>query len=347
MLIRADAGPRMGSGHLLRSLALACAWQSHGRVASFLSNCETDSERQRVRASGIWFRALKVAHPDASDLSTTLSQLQRLDSPWIVLDGYHFDPSYQNAIRAAGYKLMVIDDVGHWPQYHGHIVLNQNLGARKVPYNVDPDTRMLLGTSFVLLRPEFVAWQGWRRQIRHVALRVLVTMGGGDADNATLKVVAAVQQKRFTNVESVIVVGPHNPHLESLQQAVEGSRNNLKLMVSVADMPRLMAWADVAISNAGSTCWELAFMGLPGLLLVMAENQSANAAELDTAGAAVSLGWSTEVDEDIIGRALSDMLTDHERRAAISQRGRQLVDGRGCERVVSALTRVAREPVVQ
>ena len=129
--------------------------------------------------------------------------------------------------------------------------------------NREAHTRLLLGTRYVLLRREFWPWRGWRREIPAVARKVLVTLGGGDPDNVTLKVIRALAQVEIEGLEAVVVVGPANPHLEELQAAVKDTPHPIRLESNVTNMPELMAWADVAITAGGSTCWETAFMGLP------------------------------------------------------------------------------------
>src|SRR5262245_3347577 len=136
LLIRADASVQTGAGHVMRCLALAQAWHAQGGVATFLS-CDTNKTlQQRILAAGPGYIRLEKPHPDRRDLDTTLAALTGLTTqmavqgtPWLVLDGYHFDTAYHQAIRAAGYRLLVIDDMGHLPEYAADVLLNQNLHA--------------------------------------------------------------------------------------------------------------------------------------------------------------------------------------------------------------------------
>src|SRR5262249_17829448 len=112
---------------------------------------------------------------------------------------------------------------------------------------------------------------------------------------------------------------------------------NSELLYAVDDMPALMAWADVAIAAGGSSGWELAFMGLPAVLVTVAENQRLIAESLQRAGTAVHLGWHTEVTPARIAEAVRELLSDRAQRQCMSQAGRLLVDGKGAARVVAAL----------
>src|SRR5205807_9904518 len=95
-------------------------------------------------------------------------------------------------------------------------------------------------------------------------------------------------------LEVQVVLGFSNPHRESLEAAAAVSRHAVQLLDKVSDMPERMAWADGAISAAGSTCWELAFMGVPMLIIVTADNQRGSANALERREAAVNLGWHAD-----------------------------------------------------
>jgi UDP-2,4-diacetamido-2,4,6-trideoxy-beta-L-altropyranose hydrolase len=341
LVIRADAGAAIGTGHVMRCLALAQTWQARGGSATLLSHCESDALRRRVEAAQISFIPLEQPYPNPSDLETTLSLLDHdascaQNGRWLALDGYHFDLAYQQAVQAAGHRLLVIDDTAHLPRYVADVLVNQNIHAERLDYRCDPGTTMLLGTRYAMLRPEFLAWRDWKREVPRVGRRVLVTMGGSDPENATLKVIRALQRVDVDGLEAVVVVGAGNSHTEELKR---GSPPFIRLVSNSRNMPELMAWADVAVSGAGSTCWELAFMGLPNLLIVLAENQTGIARGLAECLISIHLGCFSEVDEQSLAWAVSDLVRDQARRVDMSRRARELVDGLGCQRVVEELQR--------
>ena len=341
LVIRADVSTQIGTGHLMRCLALAQAWQAQGGQAAFIMACESDSLRQRLAGEGFQVITLEGAHLDPADWKVTSQALRAHPGAWVVLDGYHFDPAYQRQVKEAGHRLLVIDDMAHLEHYYADIVLNQNIHAEQLRYSCEPYTRLLLGTRYVLLRSEFLAWRGWQRKIPQVARKVLVTLGGSDPDNQTLKVIRALQQVDVDGLEAVVVVGANNPYLGKLQAAVGPSGGAIHLAVDVADISSLMAWADIAVSAAGSTCWELAFMSLPSLLLVLADNQRPVAGGLDAAEAAVSLGWHEDVAADAIVAGVMQLAGSPDKRARLATRSRELVDGAGATRVARVMQEAA------
>jgi len=227
--------------------------------------------------------------------------------------------------------------MAHLKHYYADIVLNQNLHAEDLHYSCEPYTKPLLGTKYVLLRREFLARRDWKREIPKMARRVLVTLGGSDPGNYTLKVIQALQKVDISGLEATVVIGASNPHADVLKKAMEQSRIPIRLIHNAKNMPELMAWADVAISGSGSTCWELAFMGVPIISLVLTENQRGVAKALSEAGVALNMGWFEQVTDSQVAKVLIDVLNSYDRRRKMNLAARALVDGEGAARVVMHL----------
>jgi len=267
---------------------------------------------------------------------------------WVVLDGYHFRYGYQRHLKSSGLRTLLIDDYGHAEHYAADLVLNQNICAASSLYHRrESYTRLLLGTQYALLRREFLPWRGWRRDLPTVARKVLVTLGGADQDNVTLRSIRGLKRVEGVELKVKVVIGPANPHGQILRQAAAGSNIDLKLLNNVTDMPRLMGWADVALTGGGTTCWELAFMGLPSVVVILAENQAGIAAALDHAGIALSMGWHHGTSEAGLAKAVVDLLSSRDRRERMSRTGQELVDGGGAGRVVEVLQANFMAPYVR
>jgi UDP-2,4-diacetamido-2,4,6-trideoxy-beta-L-altropyranose hydrolase len=233
--------------------------------------------------------------------------------------------------------VLFFDDFGHAKHYCSDFVLNQNLGADENLYRSrEPQTRLLLGTRFVQLRNEFSKWRDWRRTIPPRAKKILATLGGSDSENVTLKAVRAIRQIPGLKCETTIVIGGGNPHGEELKSAAQNSPA-IRIVQNAGNMPELMAEADLAIAAGGTTAWELAFMGLPALTIVLADNQRSNAEQLQLSGVARNLGWHENLTPEKIAEEIARLAGDFSARAEMSKRGRELVDGLGSNRVMSCL----------
>ncbi len=322
------------------ALPLGQFWQDQGGEVTFISYCESEALKKRLTDENFDFITIDKQNPDPFDLEFTINTLNELSTQhtalgvWLVVDGYHFNAAYQKSVKNAGHKLLCIDDYGHSDHYFADLVLNQNISAAESLYSHrEPHTRLLLGTRFALLRREFKQWQNWQREIPTIARKVLITMGGGDPDNVTLKVIRALKQVNMPELEGKIVVGPSNSHLQILTQEISDNKN-LEIIQNTSKMPELMAWADIAISAGGSTCWEMAFMGLSSMILVLAENQYEITNGLYRFGCATNLKWHNQVTDSQLTAEIFKLLNSKQLRQNMSQGCLKLVDGKGAIRII-------------
>lgn len=321
----------------MRCFALAQGWQAKGGQVVIATSCNDDNLKRLLEAANMPIAAIEHSHPNPMDWARTCEILNSHSGAWVVLDGYHFDSGYQGRIKSCGHRLMAIDDTAHLDKYFADIVLNQNINADRLNYTVEPHARLLLGLRYVLLRPEFIEHSDAVPKISKVARNLLVTLGGGDFDNQTLKVIKAIEEIKIDDLEAVIVVGPANPHLKKLQAVIKDSRVPIHLKVNTTRMAELMTWADMAVTGGGSTCWELACMGLPALVIILAKNQQAVAKGLEERGAVINLGWHHNLSPVRIAQALENSLLNAAKRKKMSEISRELVDGKGTERVLCKL----------
>jgi UDP-2,4-diacetamido-2,4,6-trideoxy-beta-L-altropyranose hydrolase len=336
LLFRTDASVAIGTGHVMRCVALAQAWRDAGGHAIFAMAEATRAVEERLRSEGFEVARPGVRVASVADAEETARLAHKHNVSWVVVDGYEFGAEYQATLKSRGLKVLFIDDNGHAGRYSADLVLNQNAHASEAFYPTrDASTRLLLGPRFAMLRREFTSWRGWNRKIPAVARRVLVTMGGSDPDNVTERVVGAILAEPSLN--ATVVVGGSNPHLPQLRELVAGAQQNVHLVENVLNMPELMTKSDVAISGAGTTSLEMCFLGLPVLLIVLADNQRPAAEELNRRGAAINLGDGAEIRPSTLSPCLARLVSSQDTRKAMSQRGRELVDGHGAERVVRAL----------
>lgn len=344
LLIRADASPEVGNGHVMRCRALAHAWQNPALMGGAVTMAMAAGARtvgSALVADGVKVERILGVPGSAQDAQQTAALAHQLGARWVVADGYNFGAEYQTLLKDAGLLVLVLDDYGHARRYPADIVLNQNLGASAELYPARAaSTRVLLGARYVLLREEFLGHADAQRELPEQGRRVLVTMGGGDPDNATMSVLQGLQRADLPGLEVTVVAGSNYPHLDRLRQAVDQAES-VTLLQGADDMPGLMAWADLGISAAGITCWEMAFMGLPNLLMVTADNQRLSADSLHRSQTAVSLGQLADVTPAQIGAEAGRLLGSADERRRLSAAGRQLIDGRGARRVLRVMQHVA------
>jgi UDP-2,4-diacetamido-2,4,6-trideoxy-beta-L-altropyranose hydrolase len=343
LMLRTDGGPAVGGGHVMRCLALAQAWSDAGGRVGICAAALAPSLRRRLDQESLDVTEIGAAAGSAADADATLAAAARLDAPVVVVDGYHLRVDYRRRLRQAGLKLAALDDNGEIGTYIEDLVINQN-------YHAAPDfyrrragyTRLLLGTQYALLRREFTRWRGAPRTVPAQVQGVLVTLGAADPDNVTARVIAAVAPALRPAAQLVVVIGGSSPHAEAIgARAREIPR--CRLVRDPGDgMPALMAAADLAVCAGGSTMWELAFMGVPFIPVVIAENQRQAVQAMTGDGYLAVEAAAVERD---LPTAAATLAVDARGRETLGRTGRRLVDGEGAARVCAALRALSGHPV--
>ena len=300
LAIRADGGPGIGAGHLARCLAIGQAWSDAGGAVVLASD--------RVPA---WWLA---RYRDEGMTVVDVNGFDRASADWIVIDGYRLGIEEQRRAQAASARVMVVDDHATVGRYDADVILDPNLGASAEAYNLAArDPELLMGNLYVPLRRDFApAARASSGDVRSSADRVLVALGGDPTPSTRAVVDRAVE-------------------------LLQDDGRDVQRLEGVADVVPAMRRADVALSAAGTTAWELCCLGVPALLVAVADNQRPVGEALERAGAAEYGGWLGDLTPQDIADRVRALLSSSDRRAALAARGRALVDGRGALRIVTRL----------
>jgi len=328
----------MGVGHVLRCLALAQAWQDTGGQAQFLARRLPDRLRQRLIDEGFPVQDL----PSSQSLESEAAGISQLAArqpiaPIMVLDGYHFDGSYQQRVRSGAAGLLIVDDCGHRGRCPGDWILNQNLHASPALYpSCGTETQLWLGPQYALLRREFLLpTEAKGEPVDPGGTRILLTMGGADPDDATGQVVSiaqAIPSPWSQHCHWRVLVGDAYRAFEPLQARVQGD-SRFQILQGVADMAAQYRWADLAICAGGGSNWEMCYFGVPRIVIPIAANQQPNLPWMTEAG----LCLASELSARPLAKALETLVLSSDLRARMMVSGRRLVDGRGAQRVVAGL----------
>jgi len=337
LIIRVDASFDIGMGHFMRCLALAQAWlRDGGKVIYAMS--DADHLRQRLEELDIGYLDISSAPGCLDDAGEVINYSKKFNASWIILDGYHFKTDYQIFIKDYDFNLLVIDDDGKLDFYCADIILNQNLHASPNLYSNRMDyTELLLGNKYVLLREEFLEWRDWNREVKPVINHLLVTLGGSDKNNYSLKIIRALERLSSLELEINVLVGVSNPHINVLKEFIMGSDLDITILENVRDMPGIMAWADLAFTGGGTTVWEMAFMGLPTIVGATSPVEELLIKGLNKCNLFLNVGRISEVTVSELTLVLSDVMGNRELRCFMSNQGKNLVDGYGVDRVINCM----------
>jgi len=329
LLLRMDAGPRIGIGHVMRGLALAQAWHRRGgEVHMATSLLHVPALAERLVQEGVILHQVESSSGSLEDAEGLAQLAEKVGSPGAVIDGYSFGLGFSERFHHSGLRLMRIDDAPLVEVLGSDQVVNPNLYMpHRSLVTRTGQAEIFMGPRYALLREEFLVPP--QRIAKAEAIRILVTLGGSDPAGVTDLIIHALARIDLP-LDVRVILGPAREG-EVPGSAIEGQ---VTVLSDVQDMAVQMAWADLAIAGAGVACTELARCGVPVLALVQAVNQVPVAAAVDRLGLGWNLGW--ERDEATLARTIGALARDPELRASMASLGPRLVDGKGALRVARA-----------
>ena len=333
-LFRLDASPQIGGGHAFRCLALAQALATAGWRCAFAGTNET---LETVPALAQWpFIALPPASRDGGSREAAALAAAAGRADLLVVDHYGRGAAFETDCRAFARTVLAIEDL---PDRRHDCDLLLDVAPDRVAADyrgrVPPECRLMLGPSYALLHNEFAIRRAEAGLLGDSG-RLLVSVGATDAANATALVLTGLERSHLPDGSTVdVALTSAAPHLPEIRRRVAEARHRMALHVDPPSMSALMAGADFAIGAGGSAAWERCCLGLPSILLTLADNQRPNARALERAGAALTL--DSPPNPASVARAVSDLAADPDRLRSMAAAARRLCDGRGAGRVVAEI----------
>ncbi len=335
MLFRVNAGPKIGLGHLQRSLSLAAALKQEGTISRFLLNEEPASPAY-VAQFGFSAEMLgSAASWSREDAAATVQAAARYAAQAVLVDGRDVTAAYLDQLRAAGCVVIVRDDMARFP-FSCQVVVNGNADARRLPYvSSSGDTRFLLGPAYVVLREEF--WSVPARAASPSVRQVLVTLGGADPQQLMPQLLRLLDDVPG-DFGVTAVIGPYFEDREAIRQTAIRMQRRVRVLESPTALRERMLESDLAISGGGQTLYELARAGCPTVAIQVGSDQAGQLQALADAGCVRSIGHVEQGDALLrVREAVVSLLADAPARHALVQAGQRLIDGQGAARVAGAL----------
>lgn len=351
---RVDASIDSGAGHVMRCLTLAQALRQQGAVCRFVCREHPGHLIAHIREQGHEVLTLPAAScaptaakadgfahwlgadwtEDARQTQTALAAFSVQD--WLVVDHYGLDEQWERAVRTCGRRLLVIDDLAN-RRHDADVLLDQTFDRDVGDYLglTNPACEHRCGIDNVLLRHEFEQWRphSLARRTHPRLERIVISMGGVDKDNITRDILLAIQRdEQLSDLAVCVVLGTNAPWVDDIRKLAEQSCPRVDVQVAAANMAELLANCDLAIGAAGTSSWERCCLGVPTLMLVLADNQREIAARLSKAGAARLLQPGPNLQQQVID-ALTAWRTAPEGLHVMSEVAASLVPHSGAGRL--------------
>ena len=338
IIFRCNAGSSVGIGHVVRSRVFAKALNNRGHQSIMVGPSLDYKQTTDDNIFADWIpRSDQFSSRD--DAKFFIETANAHNAKLAVMDDYRIDDTYQQMLRDAGIRWLQQYDASQPKPFWADLVVNGSPFERAATYKDlirNPETKMLLGPAYSILRPEFPPSE-FRSPDRPVK-QVLVTFGGGDDRGAIILVLSNLIKGADQSVQFTVLSGAGNPRNNSFQSWIdENGDGRVNLHINPKEVASLFASCDLAVIGGGTSTFEAASCGLPMLLLSISNNQDGQCQGWQDLGAAIYIGRMAGFPEQELLDRFEELLNNTDKRTEMSNIGRQSVDGKGVDRLISHL----------
>jgi len=317
-----EGGPSVGMGHVMRCINIARAIDGQDLPLHFLVNNERPVI-ERLNSEAFFHITYPVTgmHPS------------RLSGGVVVIDTKKDVSGQVRALKEDGRKVILIDNTSSG---EADAVVMPTPIYRGLPVN-----GLVCGSEYIIIGGQFRNARE-RGTLGHSRpLKVLVTMGGSDPNNLTgivLKELAEVG-----GIEVTVVIGPAFNANRSFENLKTGRWEKFSFVHNPKEMAALMSGSHVAFTAMGTTVFELAYMGVPSVVIGNYESDREGMASLEELGISKGLGFHKDILPGEAGETLKSFRDDPALWQEASTKAMALTDGRGAMRIASLITSMIRE----
>lgn len=336
VLIRTDASAQWGTGHVMRCIVLAELLLREGFQVVFACQQLEGNMINFLRRKGFHTISLPTLQPfdqvmDACNTKHALSEYDTNQWDWIVVDHYFIDKQWHAMLRQHTKAIMVLDDLAD-REHDCDLLLDQNAVTSENKYRglVPKRCRILLGLQYLLIKQEFTFARKKKKEQTMLGgisektgiKRILVFFGGSDPTGETGKALSALQQMDLQDIKIAVVTGSTNPEADQIDRICQ--KNGYTHFHQIDHMADVMAQADLALGAGGVSMWERCYVGLPSIIIIVAENQKKMVEDLHANGIVWTLGWHSTVTSQDIADILHKAISSPYDLQAMSKKARML-----------------------
>jgi UDP-2,4-diacetamido-2,4,6-trideoxy-beta-L-altropyranose hydrolase len=363
IIFRVDASIQIGTGHVMRCLTLADALKKKGGSCYFICREHSGNLIAAIKERSYEVYSLPLHEKlenneqcnsnNNLDHATWLGTTQEVDADlsipivrllkpdWMIVDHYAIDRHWEKKLKPYCNHIMVIDDLAD--RYHDcDLLLDQTFGREAEAYVslVAGQSQLLCGVQFALLRPEFEQWRDYslNRRIDGKIEHLLISLGGVDKDNITNKILKSLINSPLPeNAHITVVMGSTAPWVLDVKEQAEIMPWKTDVKVGINNMAELMANSDLSIGAAGATSWERCCLGLPTIMVVLADNQKLIASKLKGAGATLFLEKEC-INSQILHSYIGDLVNSSHKLIKLGNFSANIVNGMGVSAVLKRMS---------
>ncbi|MFO0936875.1 MAG: polysaccharide biosynthesis protein [Gemmataceae bacterium] len=341
ILFRCDGTRETGWEPLYQCLSFAAALQRRRRGTHFFSYLDPLNLAQTIHRQNNEWTAAEQPLGAPGDLQATLREIRRREAAAVVVAGTAMDEEYLNALRGTGALIIAIDSAAKM-NFQADLIVNPLLSPGLSTFRHRAGAQLLLGKKYALVRGLFRRQRTIRAIEQPAPYRALVAMGDDDVSQSLVR---ARQLLDVPKVEKIsIAVRPHHVQFDELTEFAAAHSKRVEIVTEVKELMTRLVRSHFALTCGDTWSLEIACVGIPQLLIPSKSTHMANAKRMDDLGIATLLGSAEKTNFEGLRDGVAPILDDPMERLGMSRCARNLIDGRGGDRIVNGMEIMLRTP---
>lgn len=320
-----------GFGNLSRCITLAEELQNNKFNIIFIIN-ENKFAISELNKRNFSYDIIDLHPSSSSGYSNALTQILCINEFKIVLiDMREYGERISKCLRNKNFKVIMLDDAWCNKAYANIIFNGTNIDKYHQYIKINKKSKIFVGTKYWIINKNFLRY---KKKIKQICTKkkynIVVSMGGADPHNLSLFVVRSLQ--KIENIKITIIVGPFFHNIQKLKRYIAG-KENVSIISPTQKIWEEFVHADLVISGAGNTLFELATQRIPTMCIATVEHQIPYAKLFSSKGIAINLGFWRSITEDKIKERVTKILVDITKRKEMYYASKNLLDGKGSLRI--------------
>jgi len=330
--IRCVASTKQGFGNFNRSIILAEGLREKKYKILFLieDNPKIIHELIKRKFQYIIISKFKSVNKEAIHI---INLLNKKNLKFLILDSREKGEILSKQISASNAQVFLLDDA--WvSEAWADIVINGTMIKQYQKYKkFKRNSKIFIGTKYFIMNKNFLKNKKLVKEIKEKSkYNVVISMGGSDPHGLTFKVLNSICTLK--NIHIRVIMGPF---MKEKAYQHEYEKKHISFIESPKSIWNDFKKADLVISNAGNTLFELATQRVPTICIPVIEHQIPYAKFFHTNGSAINLGFWKNVTNNDIKNTVIKLLKNSVKRKKMSSKGNKIIDGKGLFRVIQII----------
>lgn len=350
---RVDASYQIGSGHLVRCLSLAKELREKNIESIFITKKNKGDLISLIIKNKFKFTIINYKKKSNDDLLNwkldaieTAKKIKNKGITHLIIDHYGIEKKWEEYLNDFVNKIIVIDDLAD-RKHFCDILIDNSLPKKNYLKLVPSHSKILVGPEFIFLDKSFIEERSKMKKIenekeekKHI---FYVSYGASDITQETIKTIIALKKlKNKISFEAKIIVGKNNKQKKKIKELCYKDKKNFSYFEQPFNVANIMSKCSIGIGSPGTTTWERCFMGLPSILISVAENQIKIGNACNDLNIAMYVGNSAKISSDSLRKIIMRFLQSPKKILEFKKNGLKVVDGYGTKKVLNSIIELSK-----